>query len=115
MLRPTTSLSTVAYHKSHNLTRKMAMSIGGEYRPDYLEPRHLDRLLDDAGLGAAAARRRLRVHATVAPKAAREVRAQLVADGWDKPVLERIVSIVVRRAARMTALASAKSRQRFAV
>lgn len=108
-------VSTVAYRKSHNLTRKMAMSIGGEYRPDYLEPRHLDRLLDDAGLGAAAARRRLRLHATVAPKAAREVRAQLVADGWDKPVLERIVSIVVRRAARLTALASAKPRRRRAV
>jgi serine/threonine-protein kinase HipA len=103
-------VSTVAYHKSHNLTRKMAMSIGGEYRPDYVEPRHVDRLLDDAGLGAAAARRRLRAHAAAAPAAAREVRAQFVADGWDKPVLERIVAIVTRRAARLTALASARSR-----
>ncbi len=101
-------VSTVAYHKSHNLTRKMAMGIGGEYRPDYLEPRHLDRLLDDAGLGAAAARRRLRAHATAAPAAAREVGDRLVADGWDKPVLELIVAIVSRRAARLTALASAR-------
>ncbi len=103
-------VSTVAYHKSHNLTRKMAMGIGGEYRPDYVEPRHVDRLLGDAGLGAAAARRRLRAHAAAAPAAARGVRAQLVADGWDKPVLERIIAIVTRRAARLTALASARSR-----
>jgi serine/threonine-protein kinase HipA len=103
-------VSTVAYHKSHNLTRKMAMGIGGEYRPDYVEPRHIDRLLDDAGLGAAAARRRLRAHAAAAPAAARGVRAQLVADGWDKPVLERIIAIVARRAARLTALASTRSR-----
>ena len=104
-------LSTVAYHKSHNLTRKMAMDIGGEYRPDYVEPRHLDRLLSDAGLGAAAARRRLRAHAAAAPAVARDVRAQFVADGWDKPVLERIVAIVIRRAARLTALASPQLRQ----
>lgn len=100
-------LSTVAYHKSNNLTRKMAMDIGGEYRPDYLEGRHLDRLLNAAGLGVAAARRRLRAHATAAPAAAREVCDRLVADGWDKPVLERVVAIVRRRAARLTALASA--------
>ena len=107
-------VSTVAYHKSNNLTRKMAMGIGGEYRPDYLEPRHLDRLLDEAGLGAAAARRRLRAHAAAAPAAAREIRAQFVTDGWDKPVLERIVAIVTRRAARLTALASTRARQKAA-
>ena len=48
-------LSTFAYRRPHNLTRKMAMSIGGEYRPEYVRARHLDRMLDEAGLGAAAA------------------------------------------------------------
>ncbi len=104
-------LSTVAYHKSHNLTRKMAMDIGGEYRPDYVESRHLDRMLDDAGLGVAAARRRLRSQAAAAPAAAQGMRARLVADGWDKPVLERVVAIVVRRAARLAALASPQPRR----
>lgn len=103
-------LSTVAYHKSHNLTRKMAMDIGGEYRPDYVESRHLDRMLNDAGLGVAAARRRLRAQATTAPAAARAARARLVADGFDKPVLERIEAIVVRRAARLAALAASQPR-----
>jgi serine/threonine-protein kinase HipA len=60
-------LSTFAYHKSHNLQRKMAMNIGGEYRLEYVRRRHLDRLLGEAGLGAAAARRRLRGHAAAAP------------------------------------------------
>ena len=32
----------------------MAMNIGGEYRPDYVQPRHLDELLEQAGLGPAA-------------------------------------------------------------
>ncbi len=104
-------LSTVAYHKTHNLTRKMAMGIGGEYRPDYVEARHLDRLLDEAGLGVAAARRRLRAHAAAAPAVAREVRKRLVAEGWDKPILERISAIVVRRAARLTALSSPRVRR----
>ena len=42
-------LSTFAYRKTHNLTRKMAMSIGGEYRPEYVRARHLDRLFDEVG------------------------------------------------------------------
>lgn len=91
-------LSTFAYHRSHDLSRKLAMSIGGEYRPEYLRPRHLDRLLGEAGLGAAAARRRLRAHAAAAPFAAREARAALAGDGWDAPVLDRVVELVDRRA-----------------
>lgn len=99
-------ISTFAYHKSNNLTRKMAMSIGGQYKPDYLERRHLDRLLGDAHLGASAARRRLRAHADAAPSAAREVRAQLAADGWDAPVFDAIISIVDQRAAWLRGLAA---------
>jgi serine/threonine-protein kinase HipA len=91
-------LSTFAYRKSHNLTRKMAMSIGGEYRPEYVRARHLDRLFDEAGLGAAAARRRLRAMARDAPGAARRAREQLTQTGWDAPILERIVELIDERA-----------------
>ena len=97
-------ISTFAYHGSHNLTRKMAMSIGGQYKPDYLNRGHLDRLLGDAGLGAAAARRRLHAHAKAAPSAARDARAQLVAGGWEAPVLDTIVDIVDDRAGRLRRL-----------
>lgn len=94
-------ISTAAYTKRHNLSRKMAMSIGGEYRPDYIERRHLDRLLEDAGLGAAAARRRIRDHAEAAPAAARDARDELAAGGWDAPTLDAIIAIVDERAGRL--------------
>jgi hypothetical protein len=91
-------LSTFVYRKTHNLTRKMAMTTGGEYRPEYVRARHLDRLFDEAGLGAAAARRRLRGMARDAPGAARNVRQQLIDTGWDAPVLGRIVELIDERA-----------------
>ncbi|HWI21691.1 MAG TPA: type II toxin-antitoxin system HipA family toxin [Baekduia sp.] len=103
-------VSTVAYQRSHDLTRKMAMSIGGEYRPEYLRPRHLDRLLDEAGLGAGAARRRLRAIASGASAAARDLRTEFAADGWDAPVLARIVEIVDERAEWLAALTGTGSR-----
>lgn len=52
------------------MSRKMAMSIGGEYRADYVRDRHLERMFEQVGLGAAAARRRLRRIADQAPAAA---------------------------------------------
>jgi serine/threonine-protein kinase HipA len=105
-------LSTVAYHRSYDLTRKMAMSFGGEPRPEYLRPRHVDRMLGEAGLGAAAARRRLRAFARDAPAAARQVREELQRDGWQAPVLDRIVEIVDRRAGWLADLTAPASRQR---
>ena len=84
------------------------MRIGGEYRPEYVEPRHLDRLLEEAGLGAAAARRRLRGHGRrAAPEAARKVRARARCPGLGcARSSTRIVEIVDRRAAQLAALAA---------
>jgi serine/threonine-protein kinase HipA len=97
-------LSTIVYP---GLSRKMAMSIGGEYRPDYVQPRHLSRLLERAGLGPAAARRRIRALADGAPSAARQAHAGLAEEGWAAPVLERIVETVEKRALRMLEIAAA--------
>jgi serine/threonine-protein kinase HipA len=91
-------LCTVAYDKAQEMSRKMAMKIGGEYRPEYVRARHLDRLLVDAELGGAPARRRLRSMAADAPPAAREVCSTLRRERWDAPVLERIVGVVDERA-----------------
>jgi len=102
-------LSTVAYP---GLARKAAMGIGGERRPDYVRRRHLDRLCEEAGLGAAAVRRRLAAMAREAPAAARAVRAGLLADGWDHQVLDVILDVVERRAAHLTALAGPRSPKR---
>jgi serine/threonine-protein kinase HipA len=92
-------LSIFAYHRKHNLSRKMAMAIGGEYRPEYLRSRHLARMLDETGLGAAAARRRLLGHASAVPELARAVRADFHDAGWDAPVLEDVIALIDARAA----------------
>ncbi|HEY3776255.1 MAG TPA: HipA domain-containing protein [Solirubrobacteraceae bacterium] len=102
-------LSTFAYRRSHYLTRKMAMSIGGEYRPEYVRARHLDRLFEEAGLGVAAARRRLRGMARDAPGAARNAHQQLIETGWDAPVLGRVVELIDERARWLLDLTAAKA------
>jgi serine/threonine-protein kinase HipA len=104
-------LSTIAYEKRRPMSRKTAMSIGGEYRPHYVRSRHFDRLVEDAGLGASAARRRLRRLAAEAPAAARQARSALAADGWEAPVLSRIVEIVEQRAAWLEEIAAPSSRR----
>lgn len=48
-------LSTSVYP---GLTRKLAMKLGGEDRPEYIRPRHLERLAADLGMRAAPLRRR---------------------------------------------------------
>ena len=99
-------MSTVAYRRVRPMSHKMAMRIGGEYRPDYVRSRHLDRLIADAGLGGAAARRRLRSLARDAPGAARDARDELASAGWDAPVLSRVVEIVEQRAGWLEELAA---------
>lgn len=91
-------VSTVAYRKVRPMSRKLAMSVGGEYRPDYIRPRHLERLLKDAGLGAAPSRRRLRSLAERAPGAAAAARATLADTGWEADVLGVIEEVVGQRA-----------------
>jgi serine/threonine-protein kinase HipA len=87
-------LSTAVYS---GLSRKTAMALGGERRPEHVRRRHLDRMLAGARLGAAPARRRLAAMAREAPSAARAVRAELAAEGWDHPLLDRVLAIVDRR------------------
>lgn len=48
-------LSTSVYP---GLTRKLAMKFGGENRPEYIRPRHLERLAADLGMRIAPLRRR---------------------------------------------------------
>ncbi|HTA96345.1 MAG TPA: type II toxin-antitoxin system HipA family toxin [Solirubrobacteraceae bacterium] len=102
-------LSTVAYRKTRDMSRKMAMKIAGEYRPGYVRARHLDTLLEEAELGKAPARRRLQEMAAQAPAAARETRSEFAAEGWDAPVLERIVGIVEERSRWLENIASSST------
>lgn len=91
-------LSTVAYSRWRKVSRKMAMSIGGEYRADYVRDRHLEGMYEQADLGAAAARRRLRRLAGQAPAAAHAARRELILDGFGSDVLDEVVKVVESRA-----------------
>ena len=97
-------LSTIAYRKVRPMSRRMAMKMGGEYRPDYVRPRHLARLLAEAKLGPAATRRRLSRVAERAPEAATRARRAVAEAGWDVDVLATIEAIVRTRAAWLEAL-----------
>lgn len=99
-------LCTVAYRNVKPMSRKMAMKIGGEYRPDWVRPRHLAGLFGEAQLGPAASRRRLHALAAEAPARAEEVRKGLLADGWDANILGQIEAIVRERARTLTDLAA---------
>lgn len=95
-------VSTFVYRGARRMSRKLAMSIGTEYRPDHVRTRHLEAMLTDAGLAVPAAKRRLRRIAVDAPGAAAAAREDLARRGWDAPVLERIVGIVEQRSRWLT-------------
>lgn len=91
-------VSTVAYQRTHDLSRKMAMRFGGEYRPEYVQARHLERLCREAGIGLGPTRKRIAALAGRAPATAGRVRTDFEARGWHRPVVDRIVAIVDERA-----------------
>lgn len=101
-------LSSVVYRRVQPMSRKMAMKIGGEYRPDYLQRRHLDRLFEAAELGPAAARRRLRDLARRAPNVAADARQQLSAEDWSSPTIDQVETIIGERARQLLEIAAAK-------
>lgn len=98
-------VSTVAYQRSHDLRRKMAMRFGGEYRPEDVEARHLERLCRDAGIGLGPTRKRIVALAGRAPATANRVREDFRARGWHRPVIDRIVAIIEERAAMLRRIA----------
>ncbi|HEV3001294.1 MAG TPA: type II toxin-antitoxin system HipA family toxin [Solirubrobacteraceae bacterium] len=88
-------VSTAAYR---HLSRRLAMAVGGEYRGDWVRARHVDRFAERAQLGPAALRRRAARLAAVLPDAARDTVEELRGEGLHRPVLDRIVEVVARRA-----------------
>jgi len=91
-------LSTVAYRKVQPMSRRMAMSIGGERRPAYVRSRHIQGLLEEAGLAVAAGRRRMRDLAQRAPRLAQDTADAMAGDGWAPPLASELVGIVTQRA-----------------
>jgi serine/threonine-protein kinase HipA len=91
-------VSTAVYD---GLSLKMAMRIGGEYRGDYIEERHWERLADDLDLGAAEFRRRRRRIGEAIVSAIADVQPEFATAGHGRPVVERIRAIAERRVQRL--------------
>jgi serine/threonine-protein kinase HipA len=79
------------------LTPKMAMKIGGYYEFKDVLPRHWERFAKDAGLSAPQVRRRLLELAERLPADAKALRDDFRKRGLEKPIIERIVSIIEHR------------------
>jgi serine/threonine-protein kinase HipA len=99
-------LSTVVYRGVQPMSRRMAMSIDGENRADYVRARHLDALLQEAGLAAAAGRRRVRDIASRAPREARATFEELRERGWAPPLASELLDVIVQRAGWLVEIAS---------
>lgn len=97
--------STVVYNRRFNLSRKLAMSIGGENRPEYLERRHLDRFAADNRLGRSSLRRMMLAVAEQADAAAAGARDDLAEVGWERPIIDEITTVIGERSRIITRLA----------
>lgn len=100
-------LSTAAYHGTTNLTRKMAMRIGGEYRPEYVAARHLSRMAEATGLNSATLRKRFRERAERATAVSDVVADEFRSSGWWRPIIDDIQAVIARRAQMLHAIAAA--------
>lgn len=97
-LAPAYDVVSTAVYPQH--ATKLAMRIGGEYRPERVARRHWERLIDEAGFGRAYLRRIARL-AERALDAIREACDEVRRDGWGSPVLDQIKGVVAERAARV--------------
>lgn len=90
-------LSSVVYWKVAEMDRKMAMNVGGEYRPKYVRTRHLESMLTEAGLNPRLASRRLAGLAERAPAAVASARDAVEGDGESDPLLDKVMKVVQER------------------
>lgn len=77
-----------------DLSSRLAMKIGGKYELDAVYPRHWERLAEEAGLGPALVRRRVRDLAGELPGLARAVASEMHDEGLDSPVITRLVAAI---------------------
>lgn len=80
------------------MSRKMAMKVGGEYRPQYVRGRHLERLAGDLGMSVPAVRRRARDMIDRILAALGPARERMPGEFADRDVISRIEALVRERA-----------------
>lgn len=82
----------------YGIGRTLPMRIGHERRPERVGATAVRRLAEEAGVGAAQLRARVRALAASAPNAAREVASSAAELGIDASIAERIEAVVNHRA-----------------
>jgi serine/threonine-protein kinase HipA len=94
-LAPLYDLTATAVYP--DLSSRFAMKIGDKYELADLYPRHWERFAKDAGLGFPQVRRRILELTRQLPAAARSLQRRLIAEGKDRPILNRIVEVIEQR------------------
>ena len=90
------AVSTAVYP---DLSDRLAMKIGGEYRPEDIMPRHWDRFAREAGLAAPMVRRRVLDFARRTVGTSRDTVEALDRQGHGSPILARIIDLLASRSA----------------
>ena len=90
------ALSTAVYP---NLTDKMAMKIGSNYKFTELQARHWEQFATGAGLSPAQVKKRITEIAKRLPDLARTTQATFQAQGNDHAILGQIVALIDQRCA----------------
>jgi len=87
----------------YDVTTKMAMRIGGEDDPNAVVADAWRRLAEECGLNATLLLRDMRAQADRVLNCAEAVSRAAVAEGWHRPVIDRILRVIESRAARIAA------------
>ena len=91
-------LSTAIYL---DLSEKMAMKIGGKYKPKDVFLRHFHRLVPDTKAAQSAMNRQIKTKTEKMMEAAPSLKASLIRDGLASDVFDEIIAIIEERAKRL--------------
>ena len=92
-------LSTAIYP---GLSEKMAMKIGGKYKPKDVYLRHFHRLVPDTKAAQSAMNRQIKTMIDKMMAAAPSLKTSLIADGLASDVFDNIIAIIEERAKRLS-------------
>jgi serine/threonine-protein kinase HipA len=84
------------------LTEKLALKVGGENRPEWIQARHWEEFASVTGANPRIVWKRLQELADSLPKTSRDVAAMLKLETAEQALVERICSTIEARAQRLT-------------
>lgn len=100
VLAPAYDLLSTAIYES--LASKMAMKIGGEYKPDFVMLRHWMRIIHDTALAQKALKREIETLSRAVLAGAKELKLKLEDDGITSNVYDKIITVIETRSTQLT-------------